>query len=190
MMVNPSSSGEDNGRFKSIIMVSDLRQKWFRSRSASPRRTENNHSDSRAPILILIITTWHFYQELSQKRLLSIELMKYFLIILSAIILSIPAMSFEGIVGWNQLIRSEHRLLQAIVDIDQFEFEVKNVVAEASTLHNGIHASVVEFNYGSNAVIAKVCFADGICWAAKMMENCPLSERITWFATEALTLVD
>lgn len=116
--------------------------------------------------------------------------MKYFLITLPAAILSIHAMSFEGIVGWNQLVRSEHRLLQVLGGIDQFEFEMKNVVAEASTLNNGTHASVVEFNYGSNALIAKVCFADGICWAAKIMENCRLSERITWFATEAMTLID
>ena len=116
--------------------------------------------------------------------------MKYFLITLSALIFLIHAMSFEGIVGWNQLVRSEHRLLQAIGGIDQFEFEVKNVVAEASRLNNGIHASVAEFNYGSNAVIAKVCFTDSICWAAKMMENCPLSELVIWFATEAMTLVD
>jgi hypothetical protein len=96
----------------------------------------------------------------------------------------------EGTVDWNQLVRSEHRVLQALGGIDQFEFELKNVVAEASMLNNGIYASVVEFNYGSNALIAKICFADGICWAAKMMENCPLSELVTWFATEAMTLVD
>jgi hypothetical protein len=117
-------------------------------------------------------------------------MLKYTLISLYAIIVSIYAMSLEDIVGWNRPIRPEHRVLQAIGGIDQFEFEVKNVIRKASSLHNDRPASLVEFNYGSNSLIAKICFLDGICWAAKMMENRPLNERVISSATEAMTLIE
>ena len=99
-------------------------------------------------------------------------------------------MSLEDIVGWNEIIQPEHRVLQAIGGIDQFEFEVKNVIIEASSVHKDIPASLVEFNHGRNALVAKICFVDGICWAAKMMENCSWAEPIISSAAEALMLIE
>jgi hypothetical protein len=117
-------------------------------------------------------------------------MLKCVLISFYAIIISIHAVSVEEIVGWNRLIQPEHRVLQAIGGVDQFEFEVKNVISEASLLHNDIPASLVEFGCGSNSLIAKICFANGTCWGAKMMENYPLYELAISSATEAMTLVE
>jgi hypothetical protein len=51
-----------------------------------------------------------------------------------------------------------------------FEAEIKNVEAVASSFRNGIPASWVEFKT-SNALVAKICFADGVCWAAKIQDR-------------------
>jgi hypothetical protein len=117
-------------------------------------------------------------------------MLKCILISLYAVILSIHAMSLEDIVGWNEIVQPEHSVLQAIGGIDQFEFEIKNVIIEASSVRNDMPASLVEFDHGGNALIAKICFADGICWAAKIMENGPLAKQVISSAAEALTLIE
>src|SRR5208282_4223080 len=60
---------------------------------------------------------------------------------------------------------------------------------EASSLRNGIPASLVGFRV-SNAIIAKICFIDGICWAAKMGELSRDKRRATTYGIWALRLIE
>ena len=60
----------------------------------------------------------------------------------------------------------------AIIDelggVDQFKLEVEEAVAYASSLRNNIPARWVGYLAGGGGLTAKICFADGICWADKM----------------------
>jgi serine/threonine protein kinase len=73
-----------------------------------------------------------------------------------------------------------------------FEFTkvINNVLGRASYLRGGIDAFVTEFKMGGNAIIAKVCFEDEVCWAGKVMENDEDTFGGLSAARLALTLVE
>ena len=54
---------------------------------------------------------------------------------------------------------------------DQFNTEVYFAVANASALRNEIPASFVEPKAGGGGIVSKICFDDGVCWAAKMLQH-------------------
>ena len=80
------------------------------------------------------------------------------------------------------------RILDVAGGIEGFEAEVRNAVAEASSLRGGIPASVVDFKI-SRTIVAKICFIDDICWAAKMREIVPY-DRETEYGIGAMMLVE
>lgn len=54
---------------------------------------------------------------------------------------------------------------------DQFEAEMENASQHASSLRNGLKCELVDFDYHGPALVGKLCFDDGICWAAKFVKN-------------------
>jgi len=78
-------------------------------------------------------------------------------------------------------------LLHVVGGRQEFQEELMNAVAEASLLRNRMPASLVDLKVG-NRIIAKICFIDGICWAAKMVEILDY-DRPTIHAIQALILV-
>jgi hypothetical protein len=78
------------------------------------------------------------------------------------------------------------RIFKAVGGKDKFETEVKNAVSEASSLRGGIPASLIDFKV-TRAIVAKICFLDGICWAAKIQEEC---ERATLYGVMAMLMVE
>ena len=58
-------------------------------------------------------------------------------------------------------------IIHSVGGREEFEIEVRNAVTEATSLRHGLPASVVDFKV-SRGIVAKICFTDGICWAAKM----------------------
>jgi len=68
--------------------------------------------------------------------------------------------------------------------------KVINVLGRASYLRGGIDAFVTEFKMGGNAIIAKVCFEDEVCWEGKLMQNDEDTFGGMGAARSALTLVE
>ena len=60
-------------------------------------------------------------------------------------------------------------------------------MTEATSLRHGLPASVVDFKV-SRGIVAKICFTDGICWAAKMRKIAHYP-RGTIYAIRALKLL-
>jgi hypothetical protein len=56
--------------------------------------------------------------------------------------------------------------IDAVGGSQEFKAEVKYALAAASDLRNGTALSCVQFEVSSTTV-AKFCFTDGVCWAAK-----------------------
>lgn len=54
---------------------------------------------------------------------------------------------------------------------DQFEAELEKASEHASSLRNGLKCGFDKFNYYGPALVGKLCFDDGICWAAKFVKN-------------------
>jgi hypothetical protein len=54
---------------------------------------------------------------------------------------------------------------------NQFEVEIEKASKHASSLRNGQKCEFKTFNYYGPALVGKLCFDDGICWAAKFVEN-------------------
>src|SRR5271167_1914323 len=55
--------------------------------------------------------------------------------------------------------------------LSQFTAVMDRILGHASSLRNGVSASVADFKTGGDAIIAKICFADDNCWAAKLLEH-------------------
>lgn len=116
----------------------------------------------------------------------------HFLILLHVLV-SISSLAFDDVVGYD-LIMSPHgsptiaRILQTVGGRHGFDEEVRNAIIEASSLRNGISASLIEFKVGKT-IVAKICFADGICWAAKMLEIHPQLDAIK-YGIGALILIE
>jgi hypothetical protein len=54
--------------------------------------------------------------------------------------------------------------------------EVVSIMEEASSRHNVTSIlNSIYLDVGSDAIVSKVCFTDGICWAVKLYENRPAS---------------
>lgn len=70
-------------------------------------------------------------------------------------------------VVWQPVIS---HLIDAVGGRDEFAAEMKNMVKEASRLRDDIPASLVDFRL-SRTLIAKICFSDGGCWAAKILDS-------------------
>jgi len=68
---------------------------------------------------------------------------------------------------------------------DQFELEVKEAVAHASALRDNIPAECVGLHEGGGGVVAKICFADGVCWADKMFAN-SMAYKNVYYANKAM----
>jgi hypothetical protein len=60
-------------------------------------------------------------------------------------------------------------VIHAAGGLQEFKSEVKHALAAASDLRNGMAVSCVQFEV-SLAIVAKFCFTDGVCWAAKFEE--------------------
>jgi hypothetical protein len=68
--------------------------------------------------------------------------------------------------------RQFHHIVESTGGPLEFTEVISNVLGRASYLRRGIDAFVTEFKMGSgNAIIAKICFEDEVCWAGKLMEN-------------------
>jgi hypothetical protein len=50
-----------------------------------------------------------------------------------------------------------------------FKAELETLITTASSLRNGTSCSITEFHLGTS-IVAKLCFSDNICWAAKLQE--------------------
>jgi hypothetical protein len=70
-------------------------------------------------------------------------------------------------VVWQAVIS---HLINAVGGRDGFAAEMKNMVKEASRLRDNIPASLVDFRL-SGTLIAKICFSDSVCWAAKVLDS-------------------
>jgi hypothetical protein len=55
--------------------------------------------------------------------------------------------------------------------MDQLELEVEEAIAYLSSLWNNIPAHLVTYFAGGGGLVAKICFADGVCWADKMFKG-------------------
>ena len=99
------------------------------------------------------------------------------LILLHVMSMSTHSMALEHVADWNVTLplpnsgSAVQGIIDAIGGIDQFRGEVKNAMTEASSMRNGMAVSLIGFNAGTYAIVAKICFVDGICWAAKMYEK-------------------
>jgi hypothetical protein len=69
--------------------------------------------------------------------------------------------------SWRPVIS---HFIDAVGGRDEFAAEMKNMVKEASQLRDNIPASLVDFRL-SRELIAKICFSNGICWAAKIQDS-------------------
>jgi hypothetical protein len=82
-------------------------------------------------------------------------------------------------------------IITAVGGVPGLKAEVGFVMTEASSLRNGISPlKEVRIQVGRLAIVAKICFDDGICWAAKMYENRPgYYNRAADYGTSAAKLV-
>ena len=118
----------------------------------------------------------------------------YIFILVHAIIMGTYSMALEDLIESLLTISStKHNTIVAILNAiggrDEFESELRHIVAEASSLRDGVPASVIEFKV-SKAIIAKICFSDDICWAAKMGEISPYKYRAVAYGIRAMELVE
>jgi hypothetical protein len=63
--------------------------------------------------------------------------------------------------------------VELVGGLSQFAAVVDRILGHASSLRNGVSASLADFKTGGDAIIAKICFADDNCWAAKLLEHKP-----------------
>ena len=107
--------------------------------------------------------------------------------------LSIHSLSFEGVVLWNDSLLHWGSIDTDIVDgmseMDHFKIELKNAMTQASSMRNDLPVSLMEFHTGSTAIVAKICFADDICWAMKMYEDFKLLNLHVQYGINAMTLI-
>ena len=72
----------------------------------------------------------------------------------------------------------------AIIDylggVDQFKHEVEQAVAYASTLRQNVPARWSKCLAGGGGLVAKICFADGICWGDKMFAGFRLTQSAAY----------
>lgn len=80
--------------------------------------------------------------------------------------------------------------VELVGGLSQFTAVIDRIVGHASSLHNGVSASLVDFETGGDAIIAKICFADNNCWAAKLLEHKSHTVASIRAAKQALTLVE
>jgi hypothetical protein len=82
---------------------------------------------------------------------------------------------WQSLVSLAEAIGREGTIGRASIDglggMDQFGLKVKKAVAHASALRDNIPAECVGLHEGGGGVVAKICFADGVCWADKMYAN-------------------
>src|SRR5271169_3190742 len=102
------------------------------------------------------------------------------LALLPTMILSLHSMLVPDDIHWEGTMSSEYEdtalpdILAVVGGVPELKAEVVFVMTEASSLRNGISTSKsVHLEVGGHAIVAKICFDDGICWAAKMYENRP-----------------
>lgn len=79
-------------------------------------------------------------------------------------------------------------ILDTVGGTEGFEAEMRNAITRASSLRGNIPASLTELRV-SRAIVAKICFIDGICWAAKIKEIKP-HDRETEYGIIAMSLVE
>jgi hypothetical protein len=79
-------------------------------------------------------------------------------------------------------------LLESVGGGEEFEVELRNIVNKAMLLRQGLPASVVDFKIGRK-IIAKVCFTDGVCWAAKLTKMAQMVFAESIYAIKALNLL-
>jgi len=75
------------------------------------------------------------------------------------------------------------RTFEAIGGEQAFFDEFEILLSEASSMRNGIHAFAVEWRT-FNFITAKICFDDGVCWAAKIR---PIPENEGMILYEIMT---
>ena len=103
---------------------------------------------------------------------------------------------FPFLILWQSLVslaeatgRELGTIGRAVIDglggIDQFDLEVKKAVAHASALRDNIPAECVGLHEGGGGVVAKICFADGVCWADKMYAN-SMAYKNVYYANKAM----
>jgi len=129
--------------------------------------------------------------------------MQWFRICLVITLLQTTTLSAYGMyvpddIHWEVTISSKYEdtalpdILAAVGGVPELKAEVIFLMAEASSLRNGISISKdVRLEVGNYAIVSKICFEDGINWAAKMYENRPSSiyNRAVDYGTSAATVV-
>lgn len=81
-------------------------------------------------------------------------------------------------------------IVELVGGLSQFAAVVDRILRHASSLRNGVSASVADFMTGGDAIIAKICFADDNCWAAKLLEHKLHTVASIRTAEKAMTLVE
>src|SRR5215471_4344244 len=81
---------------------------------------------------------------------------------------------WEGFMWLNYEESSLPAILAVVGGVKQLKAELFFIMAEASSLRNGISTSnFVYLEVRRYAIVAKICFEDQVCWAAKMYKNRP-----------------
>jgi hypothetical protein len=81
-------------------------------------------------------------------------------------------------------------ILAAVGGVPQLKAEIVYIMDEASSIRNVSTSKTVNLGVEGNSMIAKICFEDGICWAAKIYENRPgIYNRGVDYGPSAATLV-
>jgi hypothetical protein len=97
-------------------------------------------------------------------------LFKYFCVLSLTIISLTSALNDADTSNWSLPplgpLNGTSGVIEAAGGLQEFKAEVKNALAVASTLRNGMAVSCVQFEV-SRTIVGKFCFTDGVCWAAK-----------------------
>lgn len=83
-----------------------------------------------------------------------------------------------------------NRIMETTGGVIMFNAFIDTVLEGASQKRNGLLASLEELKVGGDAIIAKICFADGIFWAAKIAEYRDSSVSEVRAAIYALQLLE
>ena len=80
--------------------------------------------------------------------------------------------------------------VELVGGLSQFAAVMDRILGHASCLRNGASASLSDFKTGGDSIIAKICFADDNCWAAKLLEHKSYTVASIRAAKKAMTLLE
>ena len=77
----------------------------------------------------------------------------------------------DALVFWKLTTALSKSFLNLTWGIEGFEIIMREILAKASWARSGTPASLRALRMSRSAVIAKICFPDDTCWAAKIQKN-------------------